>query len=267
MVVTGGTTGIGYATAAALAQQGADVIVTSRSAERARQAAETIKAEGRELDLCSMASVRNFATEFLADEKPLHVLIHNAGMIHPKRLETEDGFDAQLSVIYLGPLLLTHLLLDRLKSSAPARIINVASDLHRNVVMNFEDLQSQQRYNCLTSYSRAELAKIMHTYDLATRLDPNEVSIHALHPGGVRTQLFRNFRPPMSWLIALSNLLKRSPRSGAKTSLHLASAAQVEHGAYYVNCRPKKSSKASYDRDSWQKLRQLSYPLLGLDPP
>jgi NAD(P)-dependent dehydrogenase (short-subunit alcohol dehydrogenase family) len=263
-LITGGSTGIGRATAKQLVEKGRRVLLTSRSPETARSVAAEIGAEGLALDLSSLSSLRGFAEEVIGLAPSLNVVIHNAGAVFPKRTETPEGFDAQFAVIYLGPFLLNHLLLETLKSNGPSRIINVASDLHRNVSMDFDDLQSEKKYNFLTSYSRAELAKVMGTYDLARRVDPEEVSVHCLHPGGVRTKLFRNFRGPLGWLIWLSNWLKMSPSAGARTSVFLATSESVEHGAYYVKCRPRKSSKASYDQEAQERLRKVSMELAGI---
>lgn len=270
-IVTGGTTGIGLATCEGLMARGADVIMTGRNMERAEAQAEVLRArhsEGsvqtRPLDLARLDSVRQFAAELEARE--IHVLIHNAGVIYPKRQSTPEGFDAQLSVIYLGPFLLTHLLLDKLKRGAPSRIINVASDLHRRVKMNWDDLQSERRYNCLNSYSQGELAKVLYTYELARRVRGTGVTANSLHPGGVRTQLFRNFRPPMSWLIWLSNWFKVGPAKGARTSLYLACSDEVEEasGGYYVGCKPRRSSKVSYREEDGARLWELTEKMVGL---
>ena len=265
-MITGGSTGIGRATARQLVEKGARVLLTSRSLDTARSVASEIGAVGLALDLTSLSSLRAFADNLLQIAPELNVLIHNAGAVYPKRTETSEGFDAQFAVIYLGPFLLNHLLMDTLRANGPSRIINVASDLHRNVTLDFDDLQALGKYNFLTSYSRAELAKVMGTYDLARRLDPTEVSVCCLHPGGVRTKLFRNFRGPVGWMIWLSNWLKMSPAAGARTSVFLATNGQVESGAYYIRCRPKKSSKASYDKEAQERLRKTSLELVGIDP-
>lgn len=247
-------------------EAGAKVVLTSRDLPRAQAAAKELGAEaGMQLDLSSLSSVRGFAARYLSQYPQLHILIHNAGAVYPRRTETEDGLDAQLAIIYLGPFLLTALLLERMKASAPARLISVASDLHRNVELDFEDLQSAKKYHFLSSYSRAELAKVMLSHQLARRLDPEQVAVACLHPGGVRSKLFRNFRGPLGWLIGLSNLLKKSPAAGAKTSVHLATAELIEHGGYYVSCRPRRSSASSYDEASWQRLQEASCKLLGVE--
>ena len=265
ILVTGGSSGIGFATAQTLAERGARVILTSRSLARAQEAAADIGAEGLALDLSSLASLEDFARDLTELAPELNIVIHNAGAVYPKRRETPEGLDAQFAVIYLGPFLLNHLLLQTLKGNAPSRIINVVSDLHRNVSLDFDDLQSESKYNFLTSYSRAELAKVMDTYHLSRRLDPEEVSVYCLHPGGVRTNLFRNFRGPLGWLIQLSNLLKMSPSAGARTSVFLATSEELESGAYYQKCRVKKSSKQSYDREAQERLYTISRKLVGIN--
>ncbi len=264
-IVTGGSAGIGLATCEGLMARGATVVMTGRNLPKAEAAAEKLRAkhpqgslEVASLDLASLESVRGFAAQL--EHPQIHVLIHNAGVVYPKRQPTPEGFDAQLSVIFIGPFLLTRLLLPRLEAGAPSRVINVASDLHRRVKMNWGDLQSERRYQFLDSYSQGELAKVLYTYELDRRLQGRGVTANCLHPGGVRTQLFRNFRPPLSWLIWLSNWLKVSPARGARTSLHLACAPELENqsGQYYVNCKPRRSSKVSYNEADAARLWSLA---------
>ncbi len=213
-----------------------------------------------QLDLTDSVSIHQFVETL--PFATIDVLIHNAGAVFPRRESTSEGFDAQLAVIYLGPFLLTRLLSDRLGPGA--RIINVASDLHRNVVLDWDDMQSERRYHFLTSYSRAELCKILYTYELARRWDQR--TVNCLHPGGVRTRLFRNFGGPLGWLIGLSNLLKKSPEKGAQTTLYLATSSDVVEttGAYFVNCKPQLSSAPSLDLETAARLWDWTEQLLGL---
>lgn len=261
-LVTGGSSGLGYATCQGLIQQGFRVVLTSRDPGRASQAAGRLGAEGMQLELASLASVRAFAAAFLERYARLDVLIHNAGTVEPRRKLTEDGFETQFQVTYLAPFLLDHLLLQAVR---PERIINVASDLHRGVELVWDDLQSERGYQFIKAYGRAELARILYTYELARRYPG--IAVNCLHPGGVRTSLFRNFRGPLAWLLWLSDWLKQSPARGAATSLYLATADAVGSGGYYVGCRLRSSSPASQDLDSAQRLWRLSCQLLSIQRP
>ncbi|MGE4200288.1 MAG: SDR family NAD(P)-dependent oxidoreductase [Vulcanimicrobiota bacterium] len=260
--MTGGSSGLGYATCQGLVQHGFRVVLTSRDPDRAAAAARRLGAEGMQLDLASLASVRTFVAAFLERYSRLDVLIHNAGTVEPRRRVTEDGFETQFQVTYLAPFLLDHLLLQAVR---PERIINVASDLHRGVELVWDDLQSERDYQFVKAYGRAELARILYTYELARRCP--DLTVNCLHPGGVRTRLFRNFRGPLAWLLWLSDWLKQSPTRGAATSLYLATADPIGSGGYYVARRLRPSSPASRDLDSALRLWELSCQLLSIQRP
>ena len=271
-VVCGGTTGIGFATCKGLAESGARVILTGTTQERADTAAKKLPGDciGKFLDLTDFDSVRNFAQDLSTELEQLDVLINNAGLILPKREVNKEGIEKTFAVIYLGPFLLTHLLAPLIKKGQPTRIINVASDLHRRGKLEFDNLQSEKRYGFIAPYSNAELAKILWTRELAKRYETSQATVNCLHPGGVRTKLFRHFRGPFGWLLWLSDLIKIPPKWGARTSLYLATSPEVEKvtGEYYMEVittfRGVTPSKKAQDEALGQALWDKSLELLDL---
>ncbi|XP_078789868.1 retinol dehydrogenase 12 isoform X3 [Oryzias latipes] len=247
VLVTGANSGIGKETSRDLARRGARVVMACRDLSRAVQAAEEIrKSTGngnvvvRHLDLASLYSVRTFAKEFLDTEDRLDILINNAGvMMCPKRL-TEDGFETQLAVNHLGHFLLTNLLLPKLRSSSPSRVVNVSSIAHRGGRIDFDDLFFSRRpYGALESYRQSKLANILFTRDLARRLKGSGVSAFCLHPGVIRTELGRHVE---SWFPLLGALLRlpalllmKTPWQGCQTTLFCAVTPGLEDrsGCYF----------------------------------
>ncbi len=246
-IVTGANSGIGLATTAQLAKQGAHVIAGCRRPEAGETAVEGLQGsiEVAELDLARLSSVRKFAAGFLASDRPLHGLVNNAGIMHCPESKTEDGFETQIGVNHLGHFLLTELLLDRLKDSAPARIICVSSVLHvgdkKHVGnVNLDDLNFESRpYNREEAYSQAKLANVLHAAELAKRLDGTGVSAFSVHPGWVRSNLAQHVMPvwvqnvvmrPFGGMIGLMGA-----EDGAQTTLHclLDDSAPENSGAYY----------------------------------
>jgi NAD(P)-dependent dehydrogenase (short-subunit alcohol dehydrogenase family) len=248
VVVTGANTGIGFETAGALAEAGATTVITSRDPAKGEAALSALKERtGGDvhlvlLDLASLASVRAAAAEILQRFDRLDVLVNNAGLLLSARRVTEDGFEMTIGVNHLGPFLLTQLLLDRIRASAPARIVNVASIAHTGARagVGFDDLQSEQAYSGLSVYSRSKLANILFTRELARRLDGTGVTAFAVHPGGVRSGfgLDGDTRGIVSFGI---KLLDRTPvyissAKGAGASLHAATTPGIEDrsGAYFA---------------------------------
>jgi retinol dehydrogenase 12 len=215
VLITGATSGIGKAAATALAAMGAEVVVTGRNKERGEKAvAEIRRGSGSErvslmlADLAVQAEVRKLAEVFKERHDRLDVLVNNAGLIQSRRTETPDGIELTLAVNHLAPFLLTNLLLEVLKGSAPSRIITVSSEARRNAQIDFDDLQSQRRYRAFPVYGMTKLANILSTYELAERLRGTGVVASCLHPGSVNTKfgnnnrslgilLFRVFKPFM----------------------------------------------------------------------
>jgi len=272
-LITGATSGIGKATAAALARMGAHVFLVCRDPTRATTAVAEIQSESRDAevtllqaDLASQASIRDVAREFLSRNQPLHVLVNNAGVVITQRTVTVDGIETVFAVNHLAYFLLTNLLLERLRSSAPARVINVASDAHKFGRIDFDDLGSEHRYRPMRVYGQSKLANIMFTYELARRLAGSGVTVNCLHPGAVATGLGKNNGAWARGIIALLRPFFRTPESGAATSIYLAASPEIEgvSGQYFVDCKPRKSSPETYDVTATQRLWATCSQLTGL---
>jgi NAD(P)-dependent dehydrogenase (short-subunit alcohol dehydrogenase family) len=273
VLVTGATQGIGLATARALARMGAEVLVTARDRARGDEALRLVRAEsggpGALLlaDLSSRAGVRALAGEVLARAPRLHVLVNNAGAIHMQRAEGGDGIELTLAVNHLAPFLLTHLLLDRIRESAPARIVTVASAAHTAVPgVDFGDLEGRREYAGWKAYGQSKLANILFTRELARRLEGTGVTANCLHPGVVRTGFGHNTRGWLRWGVKLAGPLFLSPERGAETSVYLASSPEVEavSGQYFARKRPVRTSAAGRDAEAARRLWALSEKLAGL---
>ena len=268
-LVTGANAGIGKATALGLAQRGATVVMVSRNRERGEAAQAEIRHQsGNELvdlllaDLSSQAEIRRLAAEFKRQYGQLHVLINNAAIIPLQRQETADGLEVQFAVNHLAYFLLTHLLLDVLQASAPARIVNVSSQTHQWGRIDFDDLQGEKQYDPQAAYMQSKLANVLFTYELARRLQGSGVTANCLHPGGIRTRLNANYAGRAGAAEASAAELQR----GAQTSIYLATSPEVEgvSGKYFVNQQQTRSSAASYDQHLAQRLWQISTDLTGL---
>jgi NAD(P)-dependent dehydrogenase (short-subunit alcohol dehydrogenase family) len=272
-MITGASSGIGRATAVALARLGANLVLVCRDRGRGEDAAAEIRDRTGSravslmvADLSSQQSVRQLADAFLKTGQPLHVLVNNAGVVNTKRRLTVDGIETVLAVNHLAYFLLTHLLLDRLKASAPARIVNVASHAHRFGTMNFDDIEGARQYRPMRIYGQSKLANILFTYELARRLEGTRVTVNCLHPGAVATGLAKNNGAWAKVLTAMLRPFFRTPESGAATSIYLASSAEVEGvtGKYFVDCKEARSSKDSYDDSAARRLWNISLQMTGL---
>ncbi len=274
-LVTGATAGIGLVTARELARLGARVIGVGRSPERCDDARRELGAlhgsppvEFLTADLSSQAQVRKLAEDIKAATNRLDVLVNNAGVFLLARETTVDGLELTFALNHLASFLLTNLLLDLIKASAPARIVNVSSTAHQGVEIDFDDLQGTRKFSGWRAYQQSKLANILFTRELARRLDGTGVTANALHPGFVRTQIFRA-RGPLGWLIRRSaDLAAISPEKGARTSIYLASSALVDGqtGLYFVNRKPARSSPQSQDDAAARRLWDVSCRLTGLAP-
>jgi NAD(P)-dependent dehydrogenase (short-subunit alcohol dehydrogenase family) len=278
VVVTGGNSGIGLETAAALAQMGARVVLTARSASRGQAAVQALadRSSGARpvelvvFDLADLSSVRAGAAELLERCSRIDVLVNNAGLILTERSETVDGYESTLAINHLGPFLLTNLLLPRLIESAPSRIVNVASTAHNAARkgMPFDDLQSTGRYAPMRVYGESKLANMLFTTELAARLAGQGVTANSLHPGTVRTGYGAD--GDAKGLLALGLKIARpfflSPEKGARTSVYLASSPEVAQttGLYFAKCKPKKSRKQARDTAGARRLWTVSDQLVGL---
>jgi retinol dehydrogenase 14 len=269
-MVTGANSGIGKETAKGLAKLGANVIMVCRNRERGQQALNEIKATGGggniELMLCDLSSqksVRGLAADFEKSHARLDVLVNNAGLMNRYRSETVDKLEATFAVNHLGYFLLTNLLLDVIRRSAPARVINVASATHKFGAIDFDDLQNEKRYRAFGAYSDSKLANVLFTYELARRLEGTRVTANCLHPGGVATNIFHTLPKAME---ALIKLVTKGPEKGAETSLYLASSPEVEGvtGKYFVKKSATRTSASSYNEDTARRLWDVSAKLTGL---
>ena len=253
--ITGANTGIGRVTARELARQGANVFVAGKSRERTQPLLDEVKAlagagpiEWLALDLADLASVRACAAAFLARNIPLHILINNAGVAASKGL-TKDGYEMAFGVNHLGHFLLTGLLLERIVSSAPARIVTVSSRAHyRAKAFDWEALKRPTRsVTAIDEYAQSKLANLLFSAELARRLQGTGVSTYSLHPGVVATDVWRH----VPWL--LKPLLRfvgmMTPVEGAETTLHCATSAALatETGLYYDRCKPRTPSALGQD--------------------
>ncbi|HMF03535.1 MAG TPA: SDR family oxidoreductase [Acidimicrobiia bacterium] len=280
IVITGGNTGIGKEAAVGLASQGGRVVITSRNEERGRAARDEIaERSGNEdvdvmsLDLASFGSIRSFAGDVLDRFDRLDVLVDNAGLIHRRRTQTEQGFETTFGVNHLGHFLLTDLLLDRLHASAPARVVVVASDAHKGARhgLDFDDLQGERRYRWSNAYSKSKLANIYFARELARRLDGSGVTANSLHPGFVRSDFGRggDLGPVYGWGIKyLAGPFAISPEKGAITTIYLASSPEVEDvsGGYFYKCRPAAPSAAGQDDAAARRLWDVSEQLVASVP-
>ena len=270
VLITGGTSGIGKATAVALAAMGAKVVVVGRNPERGEAALEEIRAQGHSesvelmlADLSVQSEVRGLAAEFLERHDRLDVLVNNAGLVQSKRTETKDGIETTLAINHLAPFLLTNLLLEKLEQSAPSRIITVSSEAQRWGNMDFEDLQSRRRYRGFPVYGMTKLANIMFTYELAERLKGTGVSANCLHPGPVSTNFGKNNRGAMALFFRAAKPFMRSPEQGADTLIWLASSFEVEgvSGKYFSDRKEIEAKKVAYDPAARRTLWKISEDL------
>ena len=273
-MVTGGTSGLGAATAIALAQEGATTIIVGRNKRKCEQIVDKIKTKTDNAsvtymmaDLSSFKDINELSEEVKTQVSRLDVLINNVGARFVRRRVTVDGYEMTFSLNYLGHFLLMHLLLNLLEKSENARIINVGSSAHESCSnINFDDLQSQKEYNGKHAYAQSKLADILFTYELSRRLAGTGISVNAVHPGVVATNFSKN-NGWISWLKHMTyHVLKGDligPTEGAKTIIFLATSPAVDgiSGKYFYNMEPVSSSKASYDEEMARRLWEVSLRL------
>ncbi len=267
-LITGATSGVGAETAKGLANMGATVVMIARNAEKLAQVKEALIAETHnehidviQADLSVQSEVHKAAQEFLARYEYLHVLINNAGGVFAKRTLTADGFEYTFALNHLAYFLLTNLLLDTLKKSAPARIVNVSSMAHASAgKFDFSDLTREKNYNAFAVYSQSKLANAMFTYELARRLEGTNVTANCLHPGFVNTGFGKNNNALYNAGLFLLQPIMVSPQKGAETSIYLASSPEVAGitGKYFSKKKAIASSAASSDRNAQRVLWEMS---------
>ncbi len=277
ILITGGNAGIGLATARALAEQGDRVIVTTRDAAKGMAAVAAVRAtvpaatvEHRQLDLASLASIRETAAQLRDELGHLDVLINNAGIVQLHRSTTVDGFETTFGVNHLGHMLLVHELLPLVQAAEAGRIVVVASDAHGMAKrgLNFDDLQTTSDYKVMRVYGESKLANILYTRELARRLAGTGVTANSCHPGAVRTRLGRDGDGGRlgDWAMRLASPFFITPEKGARTSVFLAtdpSVAEVS-GEYFVKSRRAEPKPFATDDDAARRLWTASEQLLGL---
>ncbi len=271
-MITGANSGIGKATALELAKMNAHIVMVCRNEEKGLIAQEDIKTKSGNqaidlllADLSSQQQIRDLATEFKQNYSQLDVLINNAGIILNKRKLTVDNIEWVFAVNHLAPFLLTNLLLDMIKNSAPARIITVSSRAHSNKI-DLDNLQLEKGFTTFKAYAWSKLCNILFAYELARRLEGTGITSNALHPGGVRT----NFGHSMTGIFKIGMYIAapflKSPKKGAIASIYLASSPDVEGvtGKYYIKKKAVKSSKISYDESVAKRLWEISAELTNI---
>ncbi len=272
-IVTGSNSGIGKETAFALAEMNATVVMVVRNRELGEVArSEIIEASGNNsvdlmiCDLSSMEAIRSFATEFKSKYNRLDVLLNNAGAVISKRDITVDGCERTLAVNYLAPFLLTHELLSLLKASTPSRVINLSSGLYKSAKLNLDDLHCESSYKSMNAYRNAKLMVIMHTYEMARRLEGTGVTVNVVLPGFVATNLGRSSGSMMSRVMfKMMKPFQLSPKEGAETSVYVATSPNVEGvtGRCFEKKEEIETSELSNDTGLQEQLWDATKDLLG----
>ena len=280
VIVTGANTGIGKETALDLATRGARVIMACRNLRKAEEALkEIVQKSGnknivaKRLDLASLKSVREFAEDVNNNEARLDVLVNNAGLIVKTLTTTEDGFETTMGVNHLGHFLLTNLLLDLLKKSAPSRIVVVSSTAHNSpwfttTGFNFENMNGEIDYSPNNAYGQSKLANILFTRELARRLNGIGVTANSLHPGVIYTEISRNALSTLQSIFVnyIFPHFAKTSFEGTQTTIHVAVSEELDGvtGLYFVDCKEKKPEETALDDEAAKKLWQVSAELVGL---
>ena len=274
VLITGATSGIGRVTALELAKKGAHVVVVGRSIEKIQSVLTEIQnlpgsppADFLLGDLSLLVDVRRIAAEYSQRWNRLDVLVNNAGGLFMRRQITAEGHEMTLALNHLAYFLLTNLLLDLLRASAPARIVNVSSMAHLGSKLDLKDLENKHLYTGSLAYSRTKLMNVYFTYELARRLDGSGVTANVLHPGYVDTNLGFNNGGLIKIIFTIGQkILAVPPERGARSTVYLASSAQVEgiSGKYFENYKPVRSSPISYNPNIAAALWQASLEICGL---
>ena len=277
VLITGATDGLGKETARALARMGATVIAHGRNPAKAAKTVREIQRETGNAnvatllaDLSSLQQTRDLAAQFTATYDRLDVLVNNAGAAFLRRRETVDGCEMTFALNHLSMFLLTNLLLDVIRASAPARIVNMASAAHYRGHIDFDDLQrARKKYRFFDAYGDSKLANVLFTYELARRLDGTGVTANALHPGFVSTNIGMNNIPLLGGLVRrviMPLVTEKNAADGARTGIYLASSLEVEGvtGKFFIDEQETRSSDESYNEDVQRRLWAVSEALTGL---
>ncbi|XP_078001012.1 retinol dehydrogenase 11-like isoform X2 [Glandiceps talaboti] len=279
VIVTGANTGIGKETALDMAKRGARVIMACRDLQKANKTANNIKQLAdnenvivKKLDLASLESVQTFAKEINKEESRLDILINNAGVMWCPYMKTVDGFEMHFGVNHLGHFLLTNLLIDLLKKSAPSRIVTVSSMGHKGVSIQFDDLGCEKSYNRVLAYSRSKLANVLFTKELSKKFGDCGITSYAVHPGAVNTELARYipgflYYPLAIILFPILMLTVKTEKDGAQTSIHCAVTKDLESmsGQYFSDCALKEPSSQAKDAGVAKKLWEVSATMVGFE--
>ncbi|MFI5236215.1 MAG: SDR family oxidoreductase [Gemmatimonadales bacterium] len=271
-LVTGATSGIGKVTARELARMGGRVFVHGRNPAKVEATVAEIRTatggtvEGFIADFASLADVRQLAVDVRARTDRLHVLVNNAGGATMRRTLSNDGIELTFAVNHLAPFLLTNLLLDLLTASAPARIVNVASEAHRIAPLDFDDLQNERRYRAFGAYGLSKLANILFTCELARQLDGTGVMVTAVHPGAVNTGIWDSTAGTVRRILRVMQWFMLSPERGAAPVVRLAAQQDVAGvtGAYFKRFKQVRSAPQSNDIAVQRRLWEMSARLTGL---
>jgi NAD(P)-dependent dehydrogenase (short-subunit alcohol dehydrogenase family) len=275
VLLTGATRGIGQAAAIELARRGAEVALVGRDADRVRETAEAARAAGtgaavheHVADLERMDEVRRLAEEVLDRYPRIDVLASNAGAMFTSRHVTADGYERTFALNHLAPFLLTNLLADRLRESAPARVVITASDAHESGLLDLDDLQSEGSFRPLRTYGTTKLCNVLFTRELARRLEGSGVTANCFHPGVVRTGFGKNDNPLLRIGISIAGLFFRSPERGAQSLVWLAldPAAAELNGEYVIDEKVATPSAQGQDDGLARALWGASERLVGLTP-
>ena len=263
-IITGATSGIGRVTAIDIAREGARMVLPVRNIEKGKALKDEIEKETgntnveiMHCNLASLDSVRQFAKDFQKKHDKLHLLVNNAGLWETKRKESDDGIEMNFAVNHLAPFLMTNLLLDTIKKSAPARIISVASNAHKYGKMRFNDPEGKKSWGSMQSYAQSKLANILFTRRLARDLEGSGVTANCLHPGVVNTQLFSKLPGVIQ---KISSLFMITPEKGAQTSIYLATSPDVENitGEYFDKQKIAKTTAHARDMQVADTLWEVS---------
>jgi retinol dehydrogenase 14 len=268
VVVTGASSGIGAAAAVELAERGATVVPVGRDRARLEEVAAQVGGEPVQTDFASLAGVRRLAEELLDRHPRIDVLVNNAGLVARRRTLTEDGYEMTFAVNHLAPFLLTNLLLERLRTSAPARVVTTSSGAHGGGRLDFDDLQGERSWSMMRAYGTSKLANILFTRELAMREDPAVLTANCLHPGVINTRLGRGAGPFAGLIWTAGRPFFSSPRRGASTIVYLATSEEGGEvtGGYYEDSRPVGTSAAAADAELAHRLWRESARLVGLAP-
>lgn len=274
ILITGATSGIGRSTVLALSSMGASVTFIARNKNKAEILLKELNTKSQNkaayilADLSSQKEVKSAAKEYLKMNRPLDILINNAGLINLKRRETIDGFEETFAVNHLAYFSLTNLLIDKLKESESARIINISSGAHQFVKrMNFDDIQSEKNYKPFKVYSYSKLANILFTRKLSEILKDDNITVNCLHPGVVATGFAsQNDSKFQKFLFKLSKPFMRSSNKGAETSIYLSSSDDVSDvsGKYFYNSKVSKISSGASNEEDTERLWRISMELTEL---